>query len=365
MDDPSVPPPPSPPPSPPDSSKTESPITHSDEWWFWDGTIVVIAEDTAYRVHKGVLSLHSEVFKDMFQIGQQSSAETFEDCPMVHVSDTASDFSLILKIIYFGGQTCYLEKDSVLELSTIQTMFVLGRKYNIPYIHRDALRRLHIYFPTTLREWDSEQSPITPRRNPRDGTRRPSIEVNIISMIRLFKVARMFDDLRFVLPMTMLWCAVLQPRQIIMGIEDKGDVREVFTLEEQDYILRFKEDMNQVIRGIPNIFHNIVRGAATDPSRRFCDAFGSCGIPGCDIAQEEYIKSALSMIEGYKNWSPLQLWRKLIGIMECTKESPAMVACKGCEKRILSALKMARNDAWNAIGIRLEVPDWGELPLKD
>lgn len=48
---------------------------------------------------------HSEVMKDMFQIPQPaySAADLIEGCPIVHMSDTASDIELFLLALYDGG----------------------------------------------------------------------------------------------------------------------------------------------------------------------------------------------------------------------------------------------------------------------
>lgn len=84
--------------APDDSVKRDS------EVWFEDGNIVVIAQNTAFRFHKSVLSLHSSVFSDLFSIPQPSPAgeETLDGCPVVHVSDTSYDFRELLRAIYGG-----------------------------------------------------------------------------------------------------------------------------------------------------------------------------------------------------------------------------------------------------------------------
>ena len=74
--------------------------------WFEDGNVVVIAQNTAFRFHRGTLCRHSEVFRGMFSIPQPASLEDELEvtygCPVIHVSDTACDFKRMLHAIYDG-----------------------------------------------------------------------------------------------------------------------------------------------------------------------------------------------------------------------------------------------------------------------
>ena len=95
------------PPTAPDDS-----ITRDSDVWYEDGNIVVIAQTTAFRFHKSVVSHHSPVFRDLFSVPQPSptaageeagpSAETFDSCAAVRVSDTSYDFRELLRAIYGG-----------------------------------------------------------------------------------------------------------------------------------------------------------------------------------------------------------------------------------------------------------------------
>ena len=84
-------------------------IKRDSDIWFDDGNIVVVAQSTAFRFHKSVVSLHSSVFRDLFSIPQPSLMDEevdeiliFDGCPVVHVSDTSYDFRELLRAIYGG-----------------------------------------------------------------------------------------------------------------------------------------------------------------------------------------------------------------------------------------------------------------------
>ncbi len=78
-------------------------LTRDQDLWFEDGSVVMIAQTTAFRVHKSVLSRHSCTFSELFSIPQPADPESvdlIDGCPMVRVTDSAHDFQHILHILY-------------------------------------------------------------------------------------------------------------------------------------------------------------------------------------------------------------------------------------------------------------------------
>lgn len=57
---------------------------------------MIVADRTAFKVHRGVFS------PDMFSIPPIKGDEALEGCPIVRVSDTASDIRQFLSILYRG-----------------------------------------------------------------------------------------------------------------------------------------------------------------------------------------------------------------------------------------------------------------------
>lgn len=74
--------------------------------WFADGSIVVVAQGTGFRVHMSLLSRASPVLRDMFNLPQPtpgdttSSGGTQQGVRVVHVSDSAHDMRCMLHAIY-------------------------------------------------------------------------------------------------------------------------------------------------------------------------------------------------------------------------------------------------------------------------
>ena len=78
------------------------------EFWFEDGNVVVIAQNTAFRFHKIFLSQNSSAVPDIFSTPQPSDSpvpdggadKTCDGCPIVCVSDTSYDFRELLRVVY-------------------------------------------------------------------------------------------------------------------------------------------------------------------------------------------------------------------------------------------------------------------------
>ena len=94
---------PSPPPEPPS-------LTQHADLWFCDGSVVLQAEFTLFRVHKSQLSRRSTVFSDMFALAQPPlmsthaalADESYEGCPVVKLHDSAEDVANLLLALYDG-----------------------------------------------------------------------------------------------------------------------------------------------------------------------------------------------------------------------------------------------------------------------
>ncbi|KAL4244066.1 hypothetical protein ABKN59_010958 [Abortiporus biennis] len=195
--------------------ETHPSITRSERIWMDDGNIVIIAEKTAFRVHKSILSLHSEVFKDIFELEHPSDSleETFEGCPTLHISDAASDFTLILEILYIGGKSVAPNKRFVLELLA---MVALGRKYQITHIEESAVQTLKSRYPVTLECWES----LHPGRTTTFRNSQEKVKTCIHSM-RIYTAAQALD-LKFMLPTSSHFIFVLTPKEVFGTRTSRG-----------------------------------------------------------------------------------------------------------------------------------------------
>lgn len=76
-----------------------------EEFWYDDGTIILVAGNVEFRVYKGILAENSSVFRDMFSLPQPPISSGSSDtpspdngCPVVHLSDSPEDLRHILRV---------------------------------------------------------------------------------------------------------------------------------------------------------------------------------------------------------------------------------------------------------------------------
>ena len=88
-------------------SHPEVPLNKRGDPWFDDGNIVLVTstddDSIAFKIHRGVLARHSEVFRSMFEVAEPPpDTESLERCPVVYMHDVPVELSIIIKALYDG-----------------------------------------------------------------------------------------------------------------------------------------------------------------------------------------------------------------------------------------------------------------------
>ncbi|KAJ7292221.1 hypothetical protein C8J57DRAFT_1274861 [Mycena rebaudengoi] len=118
--------------------------------WFDDGSIVLQAETTQFRIYKGTLSSHSTVLKDL--IANMKENKGVDGCPLLHLDDKAADVGIILRALTDRGS---YPANEPLEFEVVAAFLRLGRKYGIKVLYDDGFSRLSIVFPSTVVDFTS------------------------------------------------------------------------------------------------------------------------------------------------------------------------------------------------------------------
>ncbi|KAN0078102.1 hypothetical protein V8E55_010159 [Tylopilus felleus] len=181
----------------PTSTNVPKALTRSDIW-FSDGNIILVAGSAAFKVHRGQLERHSEVFKDLFLVGRadiessrQSRSACTEDmvneegnklvdgCPTVDIYDCPSDVYHLLVALYDG---LYFPNPHARDFSALSSVLRLSTKYFIELLRIQCLARLAHDWPTTLADWDRREAAATDangRYTPRDAYAHPVLAINL------------------------------------------------------------------------------------------------------------------------------------------------------------------------------------------
>ncbi|KAJ7778504.1 hypothetical protein B0H16DRAFT_1503779, partial [Mycena metata] len=113
--------------------------------WHDDGSVVLQAETTLFRVHWTILALQSSFFRDMRDLPQPADQPSIEGCPLIELQDSSKDVEHLLDALY--NQLVFSEK--CLPASSFSlALFRLGRGSSA----RGTLEN-----PTTLDEYDALQ----------------------------------------------------------------------------------------------------------------------------------------------------------------------------------------------------------------
>lgn len=74
--------------------------------WFADGNIILIVDKVAFKVHRGQLSRHSEVFEGLFSLPTTTTSSInmlYEGCMCVEMhGDSPMDMRFFLQALYDG-----------------------------------------------------------------------------------------------------------------------------------------------------------------------------------------------------------------------------------------------------------------------
>lgn len=150
-----------------DTGVSEAPPVRSTIW-LEDGNVVLQVQNTQFRVHRSMLSLHSSVFRDMFQFPQPFGEHDVDGCPVVHLTDDPDDFEQLLKVVYdrsghllsdigdaflIANLISPFTSDTAQPLELIAAMLRLGRKYDFTSFHREAIKLLSEELPSTFPSW--------------------------------------------------------------------------------------------------------------------------------------------------------------------------------------------------------------------
>ena len=76
------------------------------EFWFSDGSLILCAQSTLFRVHISQLCRKSVFFRDLFSLPQPPDSDLterqLEGCPVLDLHDSPEDVANLVKVIYDG-----------------------------------------------------------------------------------------------------------------------------------------------------------------------------------------------------------------------------------------------------------------------
>ena len=112
-------------------------VKQDEEFWFDDGTVILVARDIEFRVYRGVLAGLSSVFKDLFaehhafrEVCMNIQGVPTFPCPVVHVSDSPEDLRHLLRACFPKRLGRFVDKVTFYNARSVLTCRLTGSMTN-------------------------------------------------------------------------------------------------------------------------------------------------------------------------------------------------------------------------------------------
>ncbi|EIN14661.1 hypothetical protein PUNSTDRAFT_124108 [Punctularia strigosozonata HHB-11173 SS5] len=120
----------------------------SDEFWLDDGNILLQAEDLRFKVHRSVIMMHSSFLKNAIV---RLKIKPNDPRP-IRLERTAKEVEHMIRAIYCTGS--YFNRRQPMTVEALSALLRTGTAYDIPVLHREAVQRLQLSFPSHLAGFD-------------------------------------------------------------------------------------------------------------------------------------------------------------------------------------------------------------------
>ncbi|KZP11117.1 hypothetical protein FIBSPDRAFT_191863 [Athelia psychrophila] len=296
--------------------------------WYDDGNVILQVESTQFKVYRGVLAQSSSVFNDMFSFPQPPATDAglVEGCPIVHLSDSATEVRYVLQAIF---QREYMTGENM-TLPVLSAFLRLGSKYDIQKLNIQARKRLFQNFPSTLAAEDASDTHF-------DGIDEPEQD----PYIELLLMARS-TGLLSILPRVLFdCCGTYSASQIKGGFNINGSTIQL-SLDEQVTLFAGQIAMRDALANTTYKWLHEYDTIAGD----------SCAAP--DACQTICQKAALDILIDGSAPAGLDLW-------EWPDSKFSGDLCKHCTSVALKKHAAGRERFWEQLPGFFDLPSWDEL----
>ncbi|KAJ7660355.1 hypothetical protein DFH06DRAFT_394263 [Mycena polygramma] len=292
--------------------------------WFNDGTLVLQAGGSSFRVYGGMLGAYSPIFHAMLELPQPDGADSIHGCPVVRLDDSERDLRYFLRALF--DHEFFAPYPAPTHFATISGIFRLSKKYEVESLRRRALEHLSSAFPTDPAGYSS----LSPSwKIEKDECHE--------SWIRVILFAREMS-LDWILPLSFYRAsAMCTPSQVMKGITLDGIHLE---LNAADKLMCYEQSI----------------ALRTSSSTAMIDfLWEPLEIAGCQGAACKDNRFMMrKQAEGWREQAfPLTLWLR--------DDWKALKVCGPCMAAMKVAHKEALDTFWDKLPQRFGLPSWDEL----
>ncbi|KAK7468935.1 hypothetical protein VKT23_003430 [Stygiomarasmius scandens] len=213
------------------SSPTMSTITRDTEYYFEDGSCILLVQGTLFNVHRSMLSRDKSTFSTMFTLpqgGLEAEGRSDEN-PIVLSGDKASEFRHFLWALYALPPQLRIVNSPGADLTLLIDIARISNKYSFKSLETWALDAVQEYVnrkPSPL-FFSSSSSPIDPSGSSGSSETLPMESTE--SLTRLIQLAQLCNHERLLTTMIsllrQLMTKSLQYAYLAMELADELDIR--------------------------------------------------------------------------------------------------------------------------------------------
>ncbi|KAH9916613.1 uncharacterized protein BXZ73DRAFT_53726 [Epithele typhae] len=317
--------------------------TRDKDYWFEDGTIILVSQGFAFRVYRGMLAEHSSVFRSMLDIGQgtPTAADTVDGCPVVTLYDSPRDLRGLFRLIYpLSGNLKF--SNSRIEIDFISAVVRLDHKYELKGLYDQAMSYLTTYYTTNFNTWADG-------KNASDWSPDPIHAITAINLARLTNTPS-------ILPTAFYILCTLGP-EIALGARRADGTKEQLSPGDLFQLLSMKEklcaaNMNTAYA----LFRTQSSGhcsnaggysCCADVIRKVLDAAGQGKGPHA-LASACALDGWMENVEAYAATAPPPPPQHVNAYMMMYTQSQRAL-CKGCRTYLQSRERELRRGVWRKL----------------
>ncbi|CCM00598.1 uncharacterized protein FIBRA_02634 [Fibroporia radiculosa] len=317
------------------SSPTNSDFLPSNDVWYYDGGILLVAENTAFRVHGAVIAEQCEVFRDMFSVPQSptadaAQAETRDGCRVLRLQDSAADLKHFLKSIY---DISYFLPGVTTKFPIVASVLRLSTKYNAPVLRQRAINLIATAYPSSCAAWDAR------------STKRlvPPFEDEHFAYIEL----AIKTDVRVILPSVYYALTRLPLAKALGGLRSLA----VSPADQWDVCTNFL--VGRELTTQAELMH-VVKFLKTDFSRPGCKDSRHCGNM-LHVAAFHTLNHVADTVPYHHQWcgGKLEEGVTTIGL------------CASCNLTVKDTINSGREKVWEVLPASFGLGDWETLKAVD
>ncbi|TFK88130.1 hypothetical protein K466DRAFT_662545 [Polyporus arcularius HHB13444] len=299
-------------------------LVRDEDFWYEDGTIILVARNVQFRVYRGVLADHSSVFANMFSFSTQPTSPPPNaapaDCPVVHLDDSPEDLRHILRAL-LPKKSAFVELEGP-TFYEISAYVRLGNKYQIDALLNHSLSYLKRCFPTDFdarQEWLSDNYGQVPVEwGDRDAM---VFAIGVVNLSRLAQVDT-------ILPSALAVCCCLTAKQLVAGFNREDGSPERLS----------EEDLIRCIAGMRQLTYE-ASAAVVAAFARFSPRACKAGT-ACQNAIQELLRDYAEEAPYFPVDNPFRDWEGWI--TEYWKES----VCHECRVEVRERFRAQQRKMW-------------------